>query len=96
MMPYRKDVAAWLVAYHRTSPAYAERLSLRVAKRAGLGRRADGPFERVWRLLDLFERNARGDLHPAAADEVRDMIAELDPLVARIISGQDRWGSPGL
>jgi hypothetical protein len=23
------------------------------------------------------------------------MIAELQPLVARIIAGQDRWGGPG-
>jgi hypothetical protein len=94
MLSYRKDVAAWLVAYRRTTPAYVERLSLRLAKRAGLGRRKDGAFERVWRLLDLLEREARGDLHPVAAQEVRDMVAELQPLVARITAGQDRWGGP--
>jgi hypothetical protein len=95
MLSYRREVAAWLVVYRRTSPVYAERIALRLATRAGLGRRRDGAFERVWRLLDLLERDARGDLHPAAAQEVRGMTAELQPLVARIIAGQDRWGGPG-
>jgi hypothetical protein len=47
MLPLRREVAAWLVAYRRTNPEYVERIYLRFAKRAGLGRRKDGAIERV-------------------------------------------------
>jgi hypothetical protein len=59
----------------------------RAARRAGLGRAPNGPFERTFRVLDVLERFLRGGLDPAAERVFRDWIEEARPAAEQWLLG---------
>jgi hypothetical protein len=48
---------------------------------------------RVWRVLDLLAQKDAGILPARTRRELEEQLAEVDPLVDRIIAGQNRWGT---
>ncbi|GEM_PF-5484762 len=48
---------------------------------------------RVWRILDLLAQMDAGVLPPRTRRELEERLAEVDPIVDRLIAGQTRWGA---
>jgi hypothetical protein len=48
---------------------------------------------RVWRVLDLLAQMHAGILSARTQRELEEQLAEVDPLVDRLIAGQNRWGT---